>query len=79
MASWPWGVEGDTRVLSPTLNNTSELVQPGVLSGHVGPAEQAYTEVPNCPAAPREGGPSRLRGGTFLRKNIPKEVGKRPS
>lgn len=61
-------------------SNTSQLVQPRVLSRHVGPVEQAYTEVPNCPAALREGGaPSRLRGGTFLRRNIPGEVGKRPS
>lgn len=52
----------------PHPNNTPELVQPRVLSGHVGPAEQAYTEVPNCPAALREGGPIQAQ-----RWNIPEE------
>lgn len=49
-------------------SNTPELVQPRVLSRHVSPAEQAYTEVPNCPAAPREGG-----GMQAQRWNIPKK------
>lgn len=53
----------------PHPNNTLELVQPRVLSGHVGRAEQAYTEVSNCPTAPREaGGPIQAQ-----RWNIPKE------
>lgn len=52
---WEWGF-GGYRGAQPHPGNTPELVQPRELSGHVGPAEQAYTEVPNCPAAPREGG-----------------------
>lgn len=57
VSSWGWepGVGGHMGAqLHPS--NTPELVQPRVLSGHVSPAEQAYTEVPNCPVAPREGG-----------------------
>lgn len=54
-----WGGKHMGAQLHPS--STPELVQPGELSGHVGPAEQAYTEIPNCPTAP-EGrrGPSGL-------------------
>ena len=70
VSSWGWepGVGGHMGAqLHPS--NTPELVQPRVLSGHVSPAEQAYTEVPNCPVAPREGGaPLQAQ-----RWNIPKK------
>lgn len=73
---WEWGAHG----CSASPKQHPELVQHGVLSRHVGPAEQAHTEAPNCPAAPREeGGPSRFRGGTFLGRRIPGEAGKRPA